>query len=97
MTPRNTVLTQTIKLMKEEIRNLYLAGTPISDIAKEYQVTNRNVYFHLGQLSAEDKGLHAKNLSLRLKQKKDAYAKQQADKNPPSDGNEDNPGLDDFE
>ena len=55
------------KLIKEKqtIKNRYLAGEAVPSIARSYDVTERNIYYHLGVLSPDEKGLHIKNSSLR--------------------------------
>ena len=55
------------KLIKEKqtIRNRYIAGESVPSIAKSYDVTERNIYYHLGTLTPKEKGLHSENSSLR--------------------------------
>ena len=61
---------KTYKKFKRDIKNRYLAGDPIASIAIDYGVVVRDIYHHLGKLTAEEKGIHAMNLSLKTKSKK---------------------------
>lgn len=72
---------------------MYLAGDPVPAIAGHYGVSDRDIYYHLGTLSAEDKGKHAMNsshkMTLRKKKRKEDYDKE-------SGINESTTSLDDF-
>ena len=50
---------------KQNIKNRYISGDSVISIAQSYSCLPRNIYFHLGDLTAEEKGLHAKNMSLK--------------------------------
>ena len=52
---------------KMDIKNRYLAGEPVPQIAKSKGVTTYAIYFHLGQLTPDEKALHLKNSLLRKK------------------------------
>lgn len=54
-----------IELEKLNIKNRYLAGEIVRSIAESKNMTARNVYFHLGVLTPDEKALHAKNRWLR--------------------------------
>ena len=72
------LLKNEILKVKLEIKNRYLAGESVPSIAESFDVVPRTIYFHLGNLSPEGKGLHAKNSSLRkmaVKKKKGLEAK----------------------
>lgn len=56
--------------IKQDIKNRYLAGEAVSVIAASYDCITRNIYYHLGELSAEEKGIHAQNSSLHYTLKK---------------------------
>jgi len=59
------ILKDEISRVKLEIRNRYIAGESVPSIANDFGVVPRTIYFHLGELNADEKGLHAKNSSLR--------------------------------
>ncbi len=59
------LLKNEIQKVKLEIKNRYLAGEGIPSIAKSFDVVPRTIYFHLGALTPDEKGLHAKNSSLK--------------------------------
>lgn len=64
------ILKDQISKVKLEIKNRYLAGESILSIAEDMGVVERTIYFHLGELTAQDKGLHAQNSDLRKDAKK---------------------------
>jgi hypothetical protein len=59
------ILKEEITQVKLDIKTRYLAGQTIPSIAKVYDVGSRTIYYHLGELSPEEKGLHSKNSYLR--------------------------------
>jgi hypothetical protein len=59
-----------MKKIKDDIRNRYLAGETIRETSLHYGVTTRDIYYHLGKISPEEKALHIKNYSLRNMTKK---------------------------
>jgi hypothetical protein len=61
----NKLLGDKISKAKKDIKTRYLAGEPVTHIAMSYGVSDRNVYYHLGELTPNDKALHIKNYSLR--------------------------------
>jgi uncharacterized protein YfaT (DUF1175 family) len=63
----NKLSHDSMQKIKQDMKNRYLAGDTIHDIASDpaYGVVDRNVYYHIGPLTAEEKGIHAKNLSLK--------------------------------
>ena len=79
----NKLTSKSFQKIKTDIRNRYLAGESVRSIATSYDVIPRNIYFHLGELSADDKGLHAKNQSLQMtfrkaKRRKEEHAIQES-------------------
>jgi len=73
----NKLASASMYKIKQDMKNRYLAGESIPSIAKFYKVVARNVYYHIGELSAEEKGIHAQNLSLHQDlTKKEAHEKQ---------------------
>ena len=70
----NKLFTQSMRRSKQEIKNRYLAGDSVPAIALLYNVSPRDIYYHLGHLSAEDKGIHAKNASLKMTKRKQKNA-----------------------
>lgn len=66
----NKLFTQSILLIKQEIRSRYLAGDTIPSIARHYEVSVRDIYYHLSKLTADEKGLHAKNSSFKITKRK---------------------------
>lgn len=97
------LLANSILKVKQEIKNRYLAGDAIPSIAKHYGVSDRNIYYHLGTLTAEEQGLHAQNSNLKRLQRKEEHVKIKKTETvakepvPASDTNKDNTSLDDFE
>lgn len=96
------LLANSILKVKQEIKNRYLAGDSIPSIAKYYGVSDRNIYYHLGTLTAEEQGLHAQNSNLKRIQRKEGHVKTKKTEAveepvPASDTNKDNTSLDDFE
>ena len=62
---QNKLLSEQIKEAKKDIKARYLAGEAVLAIARSYGVSDRNIYYHLGSLSPDDKALHARNMDLR--------------------------------
>lgn len=61
--------------IKREMKTRYLAGEDVPSLAKHYGIAERTVYYHLGDLSPQDKGLHVQNKELRkIKVKQDGNA-----------------------
>ena len=50
---------------KLDIKNRYLAGEVVNDIAKLKGIQLRTIYFHLGVLTPQEKAMHAQNRWLR--------------------------------
>ena len=71
----NKLFSKSILQAKMEIKNRYLAGDSVPQIAAYYSVTPRDIYYHLGKLTSEDKGFHAKNASLKMHKRKEDHAK----------------------
>lgn len=58
--------------LKLEVKTRYLAGEPVPAIARSFKVSTRNIYYHLGTLTPDEKALHAKNSALHgIKAKQD--------------------------
>lgn len=54
-----TKLSEHSTQLKQDIRNDYLNGMSLADIAKKYHFTHvRNIYFHLKGLTKEEKVIH---------------------------------------
>lgn len=68
------IFTQSNLQIKQEIRDRYLAGDSIPSIARHYKVSVRDIYYHLDKLTADEKGLHAKNSSLKQTLRKEGHA-----------------------
>ena len=68
------LLAQSILQAKQEIKNRYIAGESVPSIAGSYNVSPRDIYYHLGILTADEKGLHAKNASLKMTKRKNEKA-----------------------
>jgi len=62
---QNKLLSEQIRKAKQDIKSRYLAGEAVLQIARDYGVSDRNIYYHLGELSPDDKALHARNMDLR--------------------------------
>ena len=62
---QSKLLAKQVILAKQDIKTRYLAGESIPSIARSYDVTNRNIYYHLNPLSPDAKAMHAKNSDLR--------------------------------
>lgn len=71
----NKIFTQSIQQRKQEIKNRYLAGDSVPKIAAYYGVSPRDIYYHLGKLTADEKGHHARNSSLKMTKRKEGHAK----------------------
>lgn len=69
----NKLLGDKIAKVKLQIKNRYIAGESVPSIARSFEVSDRNIYYHLGELTPDEKALHAKNSalhSIRDKQQK---------------------------
>lgn len=62
---QNKLLSEQFAKAKRDIKSRYIAGEPVPSIAKFYEVSDRNIYYHLGAISPEEKGLHTQNADLR--------------------------------
>ncbi len=62
---KNKLFSEQIGKAKQDMKTRYLAGESIPSIARTYQVSERDVYYHIAPLTSEDKALHAKNSDLR--------------------------------
>ena len=47
--------------MKQQMRGAYLAGVPVSVLAKAFKMTLQNVYYHIGELTDVEKSIHRLN------------------------------------
>lgn len=75
----NKLLGDQLLKKKQEIKNRWKTGESVPSIAKSFNVSERSIYFHLGQLSPDDQALHAKNMALkRMKRKEDNVKKETA-------------------
>lgn len=90
----NKIFQKSIQRGKQEIKNRWLAGESVPSIALDCEVSPRDIYYHLGVLTAEDKALHAKNSSLRMTKRKEDNAKTEISK---GTKHKTTNSLDDFE
>lgn len=95
---QNKLLAGQINKAKNDIKTRYLAGEPVMRIAKSYGVSDRNIYYHLGELSPDDKALHTKNMDLRriASKGKEVSAHEQETESNPSQGEASKSSLADF-
>ncbi len=69
------LLKNEVAKLKLEIKNRYLAGESVPSIAREKGVVSRTIYYHLGELTAQEKGMHAQNAALRKNAEKGKASK----------------------
>lgn len=94
----NKLAKESLSKIKQDIKNRYLAGESVPSIARSYDVVPRNIYYHLGKLSPQDKGLHIQNIDLQKLARKEKHAKKikSAAISRESQGTESPVRLDDF-
>lgn len=61
-----------------DIRNRYLAGETVADIARDLGISLRSLYYNLGKLTPQDKALHAQNAAFRRNGDKPSVGQAQA-------------------
>lgn len=74
---QNKLLAEQVRKAKNDIRSRYIAGESVPSIAKFYGVSDRNIYYHLGRITAEEKGLHTQNADLRRQSIESAKRKEE--------------------
>lgn len=62
---QNKLLGGEVAKAKRDIRTRYIAGESVPSIARQYGVSDRDIYYHLGKITPDEKGLHTKNADLR--------------------------------
>ena len=62
---QNKLLAKQVAKAKNDIKSRYIAGESVPSIARSYGVSDRNIYYHLGKIAANEKGLHTQNADLR--------------------------------
>lgn len=74
---QNKLLAQQVIKAKNDIRSRYIAGESVPSIARSYGVSDRNIYYHLGKILPNEKGLHTQNADLRRQavKRKEEHAK----------------------
>ena len=72
------LLSKQLAKAKSDIKTRYLAGESVPSISDDYGISDRGVYYHLGKLSADDKGLHTKNQALRKQVENQAIGKEES-------------------
>jgi Zn-dependent peptidase ImmA (M78 family) len=79
---QNKLLAEQVIQAKNDIRSRYIAGESVPSIAKFYGVSDRNIYYHLGRITAEEKGLHTQNADLRRQSVETAKRKEEHGQEP---------------
>lgn len=72
----NKLLKEQMAKHKADMKARYIAGEAVLAIARDYGVSDRAIYYHLGELSPEEQALHAKNMKLRRMAGKQAKKKE---------------------
>jgi len=74
---QNKLLGDQIRKTKRDIKTRYLAGESVPSIARDCGVSDRNIYYHLGVITPDEKALHVKNAALRRMAEKKSIRKEE--------------------